>query len=112
MGARENKGREAGEEREGVGDFLKQMEGGRNRGKSIKSYPTMTVILQRKKNQREETKQKGARSMNACEVRKARDLDPPPSPSLPDLLARLCKVNLWNIKNSALFVFQEFVFQA
>ena len=28
MGARENKGREAGEEREGVGDFLKQMGAG------------------------------------------------------------------------------------
>ena len=77
MGARENKGREAGEEREGVGDFLKQMEGGRNRGKSIKSYPTMIDILQRKKDQRGETKKKGAGAMNACEVRKARDLDPP-----------------------------------
>ena len=42
----------------------------------------MTVILQRKKNQREETKQKGAGAMNACEVRKARDLDPPPPPPL------------------------------
>ena len=79
MGARENKGREAGEEREGVGDFLKQMGGGRNRGKSIKSYPTMMDILRRKKDQREETKKKGARAMNARKVRrKAIDLDPPP----------------------------------
>ena len=30
----------------------------------------------------------------------------------PDLLARFCKVNLWQAKNSAWFVFQEFVFLA
>ena len=30
----------------------------------------------------------------------------------PDLLARFCKVNLSKAKNSAWFVFQEFVFQA
>ena len=30
----------------------------------------------------------------------------------PDLLARFCKVNLSNAKNSAWFVFQEFVFHA
>ena len=30
----------------------------------------------------------------------------------PYLLARFCKVNLSNAKNSAWFVFQEFVFQA
>jgi len=80
MGARENKGREAGEERRKL-EILKKMEGGRNRGKSIKPYPTMIDILQRKKDQRGETMKKGARAMNACEVRKARDLDPPP-PSL------------------------------
>ena len=41
----------------------------------------MIDILQRKKDQRGETKKKGAGAMNACEVRKARDLDPPPPPS-------------------------------
>ena len=30
----------------------------------------------------------------------------------PDLLARICEVNLSNAKNSTWFVFQEFVFQA
>ena len=69
-GRRERKGRQL--------EVLKKTEGGINRGTSIKSYPTMTDILQRKKDQREETKKKGARAMNACEVRKARDLDPPP----------------------------------
>ena len=32
--------------------------------------------------------------------------------SIKDLLARFCKVNLSNAKNSAWFVFQEFIFQA
>ena len=49
-----------------------------NRGKSIKSYATLTDILQRKKGQREETNKKGARAINAWKVRKARGLDPPP----------------------------------
>ena len=40
----------------------------------------MIDILQRKKDQRGETKKKGAGAMNACEVRKVRDLPPPPPP--------------------------------
>ena len=40
----------------------------------------MIDILQRKKDQRGETMKNGAGAMNACEVRKARDLDPTPHP--------------------------------
>ena len=65
-----------------------------NRGKSIKSCATLIDILQRKTGQREETKKRGAGAINACKVRKARDLTPPPSPLFPPNLNNVTRYTL------------------